>query len=59
MRSFSVSPIEMFASLWRNRELIKASAKREVLGALSRLCHGHLVVLLQSIVNARGIHHRF
>jgi len=32
MRSFSVSPIEMFASLWRNRELIKASAKREVLG---------------------------
>ena len=32
MRSFSVSPIEMFASLWRNRELIKASVKREVLG---------------------------
>lgn len=32
MRSFSSSPIEMFACLWRNRELIKASAKREVLG---------------------------
>ena len=32
MRSFSASPIEMFASLWRNRELIKASVKREVLG---------------------------
>lgn len=32
MRSFSASPVEMFASLWRNRELIKASAKREVLG---------------------------
>ena len=32
MRHFSASPIEMFASLWRNRELIKASAKREVLG---------------------------
>lgn len=32
MRSFSTSPIEMFGSLWRNRELIKASAKREVLG---------------------------
>lgn len=26
------SPIEMFASLWRNRGLIHASAKREVLG---------------------------
>ncbi len=37
MRSFSVSPIEMFASLWRNRELIKASAKREVLGAIAAL----------------------
>lgn len=32
MRHFSASPVEMFASLWRNRELIKASAKREVLG---------------------------
>ncbi|NHC07953.1 ABC transporter permease [Azonexus fungiphilus] len=32
MRHFSASLVEMFASLWRNRELIKASAKREVLG---------------------------
>lgn len=32
MRSFPTSPTEMFVSLWRNRELIKASAKREVLG---------------------------
>ena len=32
MRDFSASPIEMFASLWRNRSLIHASAKREVLG---------------------------
>ncbi len=32
MRSYSISPIEMFASLLRNRELIKASARREVLG---------------------------
>lgn len=32
MRNFSASPVEMFASLWRNRELIKASTKREVLG---------------------------
>lgn len=32
MRSFSISPLEMFGSLWRNRELIKASTRREVLG---------------------------
>ena len=32
MRHFSAAPVEMFASLWRNRELVKASAKREVLG---------------------------
>ena len=32
MRHFSASPIEMFANLWRHRDLIKASAKREVLG---------------------------
>lgn len=32
MHHFSASPVEMFASLWRNRELIKASTKREVLG---------------------------
>lgn len=32
MRSFTATPVEMLASLWRNRELIKVSAKREVLG---------------------------
>ncbi|MFJ2454941.1 ABC transporter permease [Pseudomonas protegens] len=32
MRSFSATPIEMVASLWRHRGLIKASTKREVLG---------------------------
>ena len=32
MREFSASPREMVGSLWRNRDLIKASAKREVLG---------------------------
>ena len=32
MRDFSASPREMLASLWCNRGLIKASAKREVLG---------------------------
>ena len=32
MLNFSASPASMFMSLWRNRELIKASTKREVLG---------------------------
>lgn len=32
MRNFPATPIEMVASLWRNRSLIHASAKREVLG---------------------------
>ena len=32
MQQFSATPREMLASLWRHRELIKASAKREVLG---------------------------
>jgi lipopolysaccharide transport system permease protein len=32
MREFSSHPAEVFASLWRHRELIRASAKREVLG---------------------------
>jgi lipopolysaccharide transport system permease protein len=32
MRQFSISPVEIFASIWRNRSLIKALIKREVLG---------------------------
>ncbi|MEO8732133.1 MAG: ABC transporter permease [Rhodoferax sp.] len=32
MQNFVATPREMVASLWRHRELIKASAKREVLG---------------------------
>lgn len=32
MRQFPATPLEMIASLWRNRGLIQASAKREVLG---------------------------
>ena len=32
MRQFLASPSEMFACLWRHRQLIHASAKREVLG---------------------------
>lgn len=47
MRYFSASPIEMFASLWRNRELIKASARREVLGRY----RGSFLGLLWSFLN--------
>lgn len=47
MHNFSASPIEMFASLWRNRELIKASAKREVLGRY----RGSFLGLLWSFFN--------
>lgn len=32
MRDFPATPIEMIVSLWRNRSLIHASVKREVLG---------------------------
>ncbi len=32
MRDFSATPVEMLACLWRNRGLVHASAKREVLG---------------------------
>lgn len=32
MRDFSISPREMFASLWRNRALVVALTKREVVG---------------------------
>lgn len=32
MRDFPATPVEMVASIWRNRSLIHASAKREVLG---------------------------
>ncbi|TIC78505.1 ABC transporter permease [Crenobacter intestini] len=47
MRDFSASPVEMFASLWRNRELIKASTKREVLGRY----RGSALGLLWSFAN--------
>jgi lipopolysaccharide transport system permease protein len=32
MQNFSASPTEMFASLWRNRALIRSLVKREVVG---------------------------
>lgn len=47
MRSFSISLVEMFSSLWRNRELIKASAKREVLGRY----RGSVIGILWSFFN--------
>ena len=47
MRDFPATPVEMFASLWRNRELIKASAKREVLGRY----RGSFLGLLWSFFN--------
>lgn len=47
MQDFSSTPIEMFASLWRNRSLILASAKRDVLGRY----RGSAVGLLWSFFN--------
>jgi len=47
MRDFSASPVEMVASLWRNRSLIHASAKREVLGRY----RGSVLGLLWSLFN--------
>lgn len=47
MRDFPATPVEMFASLWQNRELIKASAKREVLGRY----RGSFLGLLWSFFN--------
>lgn len=47
MRSFSASPLEMCASPWRNRALIRASAKREILGRY----RGSFLGLLWSFFN--------
>lgn len=47
MRKFSASPAEMFASLWRHRALIKASANREILGRY----RGSILGLLWSFFN--------
>jgi len=47
MRRFSASPVEMFACIWQNRELIKASTKREVLGRY----RGSFLGLLWSFFN--------
>lgn len=47
MRDFSATPVEMLASLWRNRELIKALTIREVLGRY----RGSALGLLWSLFN--------
>ncbi len=47
MQHFSATPKEMFASLWRHRDLIRASAKREVLGRYQ----GSALGLLWSLFN--------
>lgn len=47
MRDFPATPVEMVASLWRNRSLIHASAKREVLGRY----RGSALGLLWSLFN--------
>lgn len=46
MQHFSASPKEMLTSLWRHRDLISASAKREVLGRY----RGSIMGLLWPIV---------
>lgn len=47
MRDFSASPAEMLASLWRNRELVMALTKRDVLGRY----RGSVLGLLWSLFN--------
>lgn len=47
MRDFSATPVEMLASLWRSRDLVYASAKREVLGRY----RGSMFGLLWSFFN--------
>jgi lipopolysaccharide transport system permease protein len=47
MRYFPATPVEMVASLWRNRSLIHASAKREVVGRY----RGSALGLLWSFIN--------
>lgn len=47
MRNFTASPTEMIGSLWRNRELITASARRDVLGRY----RGSVIGILWSFFN--------
>jgi len=56
MRYFSASPREMLASFWRNRNLIKASVEREVLGRYRGSVMGILWSFFQPPVHACGVH---
>ncbi|WP_283183770.1 ABC transporter permease [Pseudomonas svalbardensis] len=47
MQDFSTSPVEMVASFWRNRALIKALTKREILGRY----RGSILGMLWSLFN--------
>lgn len=47
MQNFSTSPYEMVVSIWRNRELIAALVKREILGRY----RGSIMGLLWSLLN--------
>lgn len=47
MQNFSISPREMLASVWRNRQLIKALVKREVVGRY----RGSMLGILWSFFN--------
>lgn len=47
MQNFSLSPIEMFSSFWRNRNLTKALVEREVIGRY----RGSLMGILWSFFN--------
>lgn len=47
MRDFPATPLEMVAAIWRNRDLIHASVKREVLGRYK----GSVMGLLWSFFN--------
>lgn len=47
MHDFPATPVEMVASLWRNRSLIHASAKREVMGRY----RGSILGLMWSFLN--------
>jgi lipopolysaccharide transport system permease protein len=47
MQNFSIYPKEMVASLWRNRSLIKALVKREVIGRY----RGSVIGILWSFIN--------
>lgn len=54
MQNLCILQREMVTSLWRNRSLIITQGKREV-STLSRLGHGHRLVILQSLADARDL----